>query len=166
MACSGSKQLTLLTSALADPGSGRLVHRRRGRRTPVPPAPVHGDQARRPRRAFYQVCPGMKGQPGGNGLPPALAGEQAAEQLRRAAPRSEDHLGRSRLVRPLPAEVTGDPQRRTGVGQGGVRGEAVEEDDVARLVAGRGPAERDTPGLDQVWPGRPGVAATAVSATE
>jgi len=44
--------------------------------------------------------------------------------------------GRGRLVRVLPAEIAGDPQGGARVGQRGVRGEAVEDDHVARLAGG------------------------------
>jgi hypothetical protein len=145
--------------------AARSLHGRGRRRTPVLPARVHGDQPGRSRRDGGHLGPGTQGQPGGNRLPPRLAGEQPAEQLGQAAVRPEDQLGRGRLVGPLPAEVTGDPQGRARVGQRGMRGEAVEDDRVARLVAGRRPA-----GLGQAErarrPGRPEVTAGLQAAEE
>jgi hypothetical protein len=75
----------------------------------------------------------MQGEPSGYGLPPGLAAEQAAEHLGRARGPAEDELGWGRPG-PLPAEVARDPQRGTPVGQGGVRGQAVEDDDVGQLI--------------------------------
>src|SRR6202035_5493685 len=73
-------------------------------------------------------------------LPPRLGTEQPAEHFPAVARRAEDQLGRGRLIGHLPAEVTGDPQRRARVRQRRVRGEAVEDEHVTGLVAGRGPA--------------------------
>jgi anti-sigma regulatory factor (Ser/Thr protein kinase) len=87
----------------------RSVHRR-GRRAPVLPARVHGDQPGGARRDADQLRPRVQGQPGGNRLPPPLLGEQPDEQLWPTALGPEDELGRSRLVRSLPAEIAGDSQ--------------------------------------------------------
>ena len=104
---------------------------------------MHGDQPGWSRRDLHHLRPRLQGQPAGNRFPPRLVAELPAEQLHLAPARpagAEDEFGGSGLVRPLPAEVPGDPQRRARVGQRGVRGEAVEDDHVAGLVAGGGPA--------------------------
>jgi hypothetical protein len=104
---------------------------------------MHGDQPGWSRRDLHHLRPRLQVQPAGDRFPPRLVAEHPAEQFHLAPGRAagaEDELGGRGLVRPLPAEVPGDPQRGPGVGQRGVRGEAVEDDRVAGLVAGGSPA--------------------------
>src|SRR5579863_53156 len=111
-----------------------------GRRAPCLPAWVDGEEARRSWWAGGQICPGAQVEAGRDRLPPRLVAEQPAEHFPAVVGRAADELGRSRMIGRLPAEIAGDPQHGAGVRQRRVRCEAVEEENVTGLVAGRGPA--------------------------
>jgi hypothetical protein len=123
----------------------------------------------RSRRYFSHLDPGVQDEPGGNRFPPRLMPEQAAEQLGRAPVRSQDQLGRSGLVRSLPAEVTGNPRRpgrpghaarpRTHDKQGG----AVLSFPRSKIPASSGRAPSDGPDCPGPSP-FPGRGTTARSA--
>src|ERR1700678_1680809 len=106
------------------------------------PGGIDGEEARRARRYSHLLLAARQRQGGRDGFPPRFAGEQPAVHFLAGADarRAEDHLGRGRVIGELPAEVAGDPQRVTGVGQRGVRREAMEDDHVTRAVVRSRPA--------------------------
>ena len=107
---------------------------------------------------FGHLAPGAQVSPGGTGSHHGSTGDRRLNSSggRPFGPRiSSAGAGWSGS---LPAEVTGNPQHRAGVRQGGMRREAVKDDHVARLVAGRRPAGLE-PAERARRTGRPEVAA-------